>query len=492
MKIIQKIREFFAKHFSKHVWRERWLDICASPRKSVKAETLEDLCGYINPPYSRIVELVKEAGGNTFPLTDGQGMVNLFYTDRDAFLTHLKDGFGWPYFSAEAAASLHEKLKEVCFPTTEEFHKRVKDKGLEGHIAVRRSFLNSDAHIDFNGIQVEGKINLSFGGKFDSCKFNHVEFCNDATITIFPTDEIHCGEVGFTKNICCGNFSCFFPSIHHIHIGKNIFRYSVKLMVAARLTQNTPVSEWIKSRMHGQHANSSNIEFSDNHVRGVLAFYDDFDGTVRDNIKMISFKDGNIIGGLSVPPLRSYEDEKTVACDDILQEHSPNIRIGDIHFDMNERIVPSLTSQALNYKQYFISLKNRAIEMRDREAEFKYGRQERYFDWYLADRWQDKFILRWSQLVSDNGISWIRPIGWLIAVQAILAAAFIGWNVWICAFDWSVGGWAKTVIESFDPLKNVESACPDSLSAPFYNVARKIFLFLFLYEIIKVFRRFSK
>ena len=94
--------------------------------------------------------------------------------------------------------------------------------------------------------------------------------------------------------------------------------------------------------------------------------------------------------------------------------------------------------------------------------------------------------------MSDSGISWIRPIGWLIAVQAILAAAFIGWNVWICPSDWSVGGWAKTVIESFDPLSKVESKCADSISAPLYNVARKIFLFLFLYETIKVFRRFSK
>ena len=488
MKIIQKIREFFAKHFSKHAWRERWLDICASPRKSVYAKTLKDLCGYINPPYSHIVDLVKEAGGNTFPLTDGQGMVNLFYTDRDAFLTHLKDGFVWPYFSAEAAASLYEELKEVCFPTTEEFHKRVKNEKLEGHIVVSPSFRHSDALIEFNRIEVKDEINLSFGGKFDSCKFNHVKFCKNATISIFPADEATCGTVDFTNNICCKDFSCLFPGTYRIHISKNMVRHSVKLMVASPYLQSTPVSEWIKSRMVGRHAKSSTIEFSDNHVQGVVIFYDDFDGANRENIKMISLKDGNIIGGLTVPPLlRAYEGEQTVACDDVFHDESPNIRIGDIHFDMNERIVPSLAIQALNHKKYFISLKNRAIEMRDREAEFKYGRQERYFDWYLADRWQDKFILRWSQLVSDSGISWIRPIIWLLVVQAGLAAAFVGWG-W-CDWDWWV--WGKLAVESLDPLSRVESGCASPLSAAFYGVARKIFLFLFLYETIKVFRRFS-
>ena len=489
MKIIQKIRDFLAKMLSKHYWRGRRMERCARDYKRVDAKTLEDLCGYINPPYSLIVKLIKEAGGKTLPLTDDAvGMVDLFYTDRNAFIKQLKDMLYWSDSVIQSPNSLYERLKAICSPTMDEFRKKIKDKGLESHIVVCASPIGqSDEKIHFKNLKVEGKINLFFGGKFSSCEFNHVKFCNDATITIFPFYEYQGGKVVFTKNICCGLFSCFFPSIQHIYIRENMFR-SAKLVVGANSSHGMSVVEWINHRMDTPSGVSSTIDFSDNYAEGLAHFYDDFAAdNHRANIKMISFKHGNVIGDLSIPAVsEAYEGEKVVACFKMMQDHSPTARIGDVHFDMNERIKSSFRNEVLNYKKYFISLKNRAIEMRDREAEFRYGRQERYFDRCLADRWQDKFILDWSQLVSDSGISWARPIGWLILVQAGLAAVFVGWSS--CDWDWWV--WGKLAVESLDPLSPVKSECSSPLSATIYGVARKIFLFLFLYEIIKVFRRF--
>ena len=497
MKFIKKICKFFAKHFSKHVWRERWLDICASPRKSVDAKTLEDLCGYINPPYSRIVELIEEAGGNTLPLTEDEvGMVNLFYTNRNAFIKQLKDMLFWSDSVVQSPNSLYERLKAICSPTMDEFRKKIKDKGLESHIVVCASaFGQSDEKIHFKNLRVEGKINLFFGGKFASCEFNHVKFCNDATITIFPVYEIQGGEVVFAKNICCGLFSCFFPSIHYIYIRKNIFR-TAKLVVGANSSHGMSVVEWINNRMDTPSGVHSTIEFADNYAEGLAHFYDDFAvNNHRANIKMISFKNGNVLGDLSIPAVsETYEGEKAVACFKMMQDHSPNARIGDVHFDMNERIKSSFRSEMLNYKKYFISLKNRAIKMRDREAEFRYGRQERYFDRQIETRWQDKFPWWWSHYVSDSGISWIRPAAILFIGQCILAAVFIGWVGGCCDY----ATWFQAAVESLNPLSSLhdiaKSQCYDNwantLSASIYGEARRIFSLALIYEIIKVLHRF--
>ena len=146
----------------------------------------------------------------------------------------------------------------------------------------------------------------------------------------------------------------------------------------------------------------------------------------------------------------------------------------------------------MRYKQYFIALKNQAIDNHDREAEFNYGRKERYFDRGVATRWQDKFPLWWSHIISDSGISWFRPAFILLAGQWILAAIFIG------GFG-GCGDWSMAAVESLNPLSSLDdiakSPCCkewiDSFSASIYNAARRIFSLALLYEIIKVLRRFS-
>ena len=175
--------------------------------------------------------------------------------------------------------------------------------------------------------------------------------------------------------------------------------------------------------------------------------------------------------------------------------------IGNIHFDITEHIKMPYKPEALLYKEFFIGLKKKAIKEHDREAEFNYGRKERYFDRAAAPRRQDRFLLWWSHLVSDGGISWIRPSAILLGGQWILAAFFIGW--WGGCGDYAA--WFQAAMESLNPLSRLPdllkslgcelgedspSAWKDSLSASIYNAVRRILSLALLYEIVKTLRRF--
>ena len=518
MNFIQKTRDFCAKFFSKYFWRELWLDIRAFPRKRVSAEILETLCGYLNPSYSDLVDRFQTAVGHSHRL-QSEEMVVSFHANREGFLTRLKSLLH-TLGSVEWANSIYKELEAIYAPIPDKFKELAKQTGLGAHIIFSKNPVFGEV-LSFINIQVEGEVNLTLGGRFHYWLFRDVKFCDAVTVSIYPSFFALPSKVDFHKNIFHDDFTCLFAFVKSIGLTNNKFYRSALIGAdTVNLKNQDTVDQWKKDMIHYDITNfnvESTVLFSKNRCENLVALYNRnyVGGQILPGIKMVRFEGGNTIGGLSIP-----ESKIADIGPDYYLHRTPRVRwvrwmhwvwfipkrkkiklydspisargIPSVHFDINEHIKMPYKQEAPLYKEFFIDFKNKAIETHDREAEFNYGRKERYFDRAAATRWQDRFTLGWSQWVSDSGISWIRPIGWLIAVQAILAAAFIGWNVWVCASDWSVGGWAKTVIESFDPLSKVESKCADSLSAPFYNVARKIFLFLFLYETIKVFRRFSK
>ena len=429
------------------------MEFCALFYKRVDAKTLTDICECINPPH-----LCKNV---------------------DAGRNH------------DSSPAEEEELARM-----------IEAAGLREHI-----LLSDDGNrkaIKFVNLEIKGNVNLNLSGKFNRWEFHRIKFDNSIGISVFPpSNHWNIGAVVFNKIICRNTFWCMYAGVSDIRICDSVL-HSVGMQIG--VSNSLAANGQMRKMMHDYFCDSiaPAVEFSGNCIKD-LAPYTDLTSTdpneIMDksrriyNLGSVSFVNGNYIGVLRLltsmlPYDKSARDDRKVRT---FFSGDEVISVARIHFDPHERIaMPSGWEEKLKHKEYFVALKNQAIRRHDREAEFSHGRKERYFDRGLANRWQDKFILGWSHYVSDSGISWIRPIGWLIAVQAILAAAFIGWNVWICPSDWSVGGWAKTVIESFDPLSKVESKCADSISAPLYNVARKIFLFLFLYEIIKVFRRFSK
>ena len=291
----------------------------------------------------------------------------------------------------------------------------------------------------------------------------------------------------FKDSAFCGDFTCLFAFVENISIANTKFKRPVLIGADIKSGENRHiVAQWKRDMLSNLISNFrtySTVKFSKNRCEDVVILYNRMilsDGRNVPGINMVRFEGSNIIGGLSLPEINLANIGSGRPLDAIISDGKRQGRyqqpvgvtnIGDIHFDMNERIKTDDKEEMLLYKDFFIALKNKAIAKRDREAEFKFGRQERYFDWRLADRWQDEFTLGWSQWVSDNGISWIRPIYWLLGVQAVLAAAFIcsGW----CDWDWWV--WGKFVAESLNPLSSVESGCTRPIYTAIYGVARKIF-----------------
>ena len=508
MNIRQNIREFFAKHFSKHVWRERWLDIRAFPRKRVSAATLVEICECINPSYDRLVKYAEReleafygygSGTDIGGFFKKSDLVNAFYDDREKFLdkSFLVRFLKFP-------GSFHEHLIEKYSPAKEmeRFQSKVVAAELQEHILL--SNVGEFKTINFVKIMVEDDIELNLGGKFCNWQFYRVKFCGAAKLNIYPPSaHFAFGGLHFNESACFGAFSCLFAGVVNFHILNSKFMSSMAMDIGTDAQLNAYGRIGDMNRKLYKWLGAPSITFFNNSFKEMLGLFSNsntYKGALRfPTLGKVHFGKGNYIHTLDLTASTLYPKTEPMDENSINYNAERPIHVDDIKFDIHERIkMPWDSGTMLRFKDFFITLKNRAIEKRDREAEFSYARKERYFDRGLANRWQDKFILEWSHYVSDSGISWLRPIGWLLGVQAILAAAFIGWNDWTCACDWSWrvladwGVWAEMFVKSLDPLSDVKFKCASTLSAAIYGVVRKIFLFLFLYETIKVFRRFSK
>ena len=489
MNFIKKICEFIAKPFSKHFWRADLLEFYARYRyKSVSAKILEELCGYIHPSYRQLLKRVQDAMGGTEPLL-GDDTIGLFYSSRGEFMKYLEETLMSP-FPTQSAKLLYKELVEdysyaACLT---KFENAVKKYRLESHVML----CDNGNKIKFTNINVQDDVKLNFSGHFDCWEFHRVKFCKDVAVNVYSTVEDCIWKVIFSESICCGKFSCSYALDPHIRIRSSVFKSSVEISVGVEDAGGHIFPRWITKKQDSYRINSaeaSTVEFSGNYVKGLLSIYDKNFRSDRCNIETIRFTNGNAVGRMSIPDLWVGEDKPTIKCNKDLQKVGSFIY--DIQFGVDEHInLPSSREEAMDYKNYFIALKNRAIEENDREAEFNYGRKERYFERGITTRWQDKFPLWWSHVVSDSGISWIRPAFILLIGQWILAAIFIG------GFG-GCGGWVIAAVESLNPLSSLEDivrnceSWNDSLSASIYNAVRRIFSLALLYEIIKVLRRFS-
>ena len=499
MNIIKKIYGFVAKPFSKHFWWAIWLRFFSLFYKSVDAKTLKELCGYINPPYSLLLDFAEKQEFQHKSLHDRlckADEVRSFYSDRDKSMQEIR------YYLADSyryrSLDDYEDIKKTFSPSAEKFLEMVKQAGLEGRVAL------TDGIIRFAGIKIKGDVDLALGGFFSRWEFDYVKFCGKVNIGVYPPTvrDFHKPGAGmfFSNNFCYGDFSCAFALVPNIHIRDSIFKSAADVHLGVPPNETMPaikaLGEWLKEDMASMTRDNaaSAVKFSSNYVQNEVNIYDTFaNNSSRVNIGGIGFVDGNVFGGLLTPniripgrqyPITGVGEEDGIACG----------VVGHIYFDIDEKIKrPTYKKAAVYYKKFFVALKDEAIEKHNREDEFKYGRQERYFDWCLADRWQDKLIFSWSRFVSNSGISWFRPAVILLGGQWALAFLFIG-KFGGCG---DYAAWFQAAVESLNPLSSLPDIAEDcepwndSLSASIYNAVRRIFSLALLYEIVKVLRRFS-
>ena len=494
MNIIKKIYDFVAKPFSKHFWWAIWLEFRACFYKSVDSQILDELCGYINPSYFRVLDLVRGESPNDKPLLDWldkPSSAGLFYNNPVEFLDKIRPFIikGYGIYCSE----LYDKIEEICSPTEEKFLDMVRQAGLEGRV------MRYGESIWFTKIKIIGDIDLPLGGAFEGWNFDYVKFCDDVFMSIYPSglEDYYKPrkKMSFSNNICCGTFACSFALVPRVCIRDSVFMSYMNIGVGVN-KDHLPfaVCEWLFNMTVSENSGDfvSTVEFSSNYVKEEVCLFDSFSGHNRHiNMANVRFTRGNVIGGLSTPSIRVSGYEKPILGFDGDIDSDGNA-IGNIDFSIDERIVPLTKRIAVCNKTCFVALKNWAIEKHDREEEFKYGRQERYFDWCLTNRLQDNFIFLWSCLVSNSGLSWFRPAVILLGGQWLLAAIFIG----------KFGGcgdyvaWFQAAVESLNPLSSLpdiaEDCKPwnDSLSASIYNAVRRIFSLALLYE-VKVINPFS-
>ena len=112
---------------------------------------------------------------------------------------------------------------------------------------------------------------------------------------------------------------------------------------------------------------------------------------------------------------------------------------------------------------------------------------------------QDRIVLWFGLIFSNHGISWTRPICWLLGVHAGITF-FIFINSILPFIDVTIPdchkGYLYIFFELFNPLSNLEEIIGDKANfypsfLSFLNVVQKVFYALMVYEIIRVFRRFT-
>ena len=110
----------------------------------------------------------------------------------------------------------------------------------------------------------------------------------------------------------------------------------------------------------------------------------------------------------------------------------------------------------------------------------------------------DRIIFGWSHLISNYGSSWLRPMVWLLLVNALIAT--LG-TMFSCEIDCSIidlKQWSSICVDLLIPFDSVldvfglDGKHPNRLKFSVLNVTHKALYAALLYEIIKSFRRFAR
>ncbi|MCH9665245.1 MAG: hypothetical protein K0U41_05290, partial [Gammaproteobacteria bacterium] len=109
---------------------------------------------------------------------------------------------------------------------------------------------------------------------------------------------------------------------------------------------------------------------------------------------------------------------------------------------------------------------------------------------------QDRFILRYSQLASNYGTSWIKPILWLFTVNFLFAIFLLFFKTNCNDIGCFIDGLFQKTFNLFIPFSMIDASINTSGdSKALYsalNVLHKALYASLVYETVKSFRRFAR
>ena len=145
---------------------------------------------------------------------------------------------------------------------------------------------------------------------------------------------------------------------------------------------------------------------------------------------------------------------------------------------------------ALGNLGFFLSMRNRVIALQDKHQEAIINREVLKCKETLletedsASSWQEKLILWFGRKVSDHGTSLWRPFACVLGLNIVTAPIIFCSS----AADFTVVEFFRDFLNLFNPFSSIPSDAHPWLL--FIYLLQKAFLYLFIYELIRVGRRF--
>ena len=223
----------------------------------------------------------------------------------------------------------------------------------------------------------------------------------------------------------------------------------------------------------------------------------------------LTFLNSNVINNFlwSIPEYKFVPNEKGEPKKILIKDMSSSPNKETITPKANwghyEKIRPEKNSWK-KHKDLMLKFKNQAKEQNDRIQESIFNREILICDHELIKQepflfsWQDRFTLGFNRLFTNYGTSWFRPLFWLLCFNLLLTL-FIT-NFILEKDHYTLHQYSCIFIETLDPLlsifTSIETTCKLNIGhdvfLAFIDLIRKVVFGIFLYEIIRVVRRFTR
>ncbi len=219
----------------------------------------------------------------------------------------------------------------------------------------------------------------------------------------------------------------------------------------------------------------------------------------KDKNTIISFRD-NEINAIQIGGQKLFFFGKNVINKISTGHLSENIYYGPYNILDKER------QFGIHHKALFIALKEDAIKRKDRSQELIFNREvlkceqnllrkeRKTFKWFWDKSRKDRFILAFNSRSNNFGLSWTRPIAWMIGINLVFFSIFFSQ---ISTFSFYKNDILHTIGMFFELLLPTNSISKvtglEEINKIWeaLNIIKNIFLTALIYQILNAFRRFK-
>ena len=313
----------------------------------------------------------------------------------------------------------------------------------------------------------------------------------ELTDNIFDQVDLYVGATAFVgqhSEIFC-NFKNNIFDNRHLTIGtcggESSIAANNEIILPSDMVKKMRNIDQMKDFLKSQYPETENIELKPEYVEILktndkihLVFNDNQINALNIDHFSVFLQGANQIKKLPIHPreIDIYWNEKTII--DPEGEHVYHNR--DFLIELKKK-----------FKNKEDSLQERLIQREIIKCEAQILKKEG-----LMSAWQNRFIMFMSRVISNYGISWIRPLIWLCFLNFSLSAlAYAYMNYY--GLEFKLDSLFYVLFESLNPTSNLGDTMFSKNIGKTYptlsiiNIFHKVFFGMAAYETIKIVRRFS-